>query len=165
LWRVAFRTPVVHHSDHRVVVAIFHLRRARRLKKYCQQQQCFPLRLPPGPHNGLTHDFETLRLTSEKPEPKRQQGNDWISDKMWNIISHRTMLHRTGRLCQTAACKMQWEIWTSLKTDCAARTAQVGAAIEAKLAGGDVQEAFQCLKGWYWNTSDSMARPCPQTME
>jgi hypothetical protein len=60
---------------------------------------------------------------------------------------------------------MQREIWTSLKTDRAARTAQVGAAIEAELAGGDVQEAFWCLKGWYWNTSDSMAHPCPQTME
>ncbi len=35
LRRVAFRTPVVHHSDHRAVVAIFHLRRTRRLKKYC----------------------------------------------------------------------------------------------------------------------------------
>jgi hypothetical protein len=52
-----------------------------------------------------------------------------------------------------------------LKTDCAARTAQVGAAIEAKLAGGDVQEAFWCLTGWYRNTLDSMAHPCPQTME
>ena len=75
------------------------------------------------------------------------------------------MLRRTGRLCQTAARKMQREILTLLKTDRAARTAQVGAAIEAKLAGGDVQEAFWCLKGWYRNTSDSMARPCPQTME
>ncbi len=52
-----------------------------------------------------------------------------------------------------------------LKTDRTARTAQVGAAIEAELAGGDVQEAFWCLKGWYRNTSDSMAHPCPQTME
>jgi hypothetical protein len=84
---------------------------------------------------------------------------------MWNIISHCTMLCQTGRLCKTAARKMQREIWTSLKTDRAAWTAQVGAAIKAELAGGDVQEAFWCLKGWYWNTLDSMARPCPQTME
>jgi hypothetical protein len=52
-----------------------------------------------------------------------------------------------------------------LKMDCAAWIAQVGAAIEAELAGGDVQEAFRCLKGWYQNASESMARPCPQTME
>jgi hypothetical protein len=75
------------------------------------------------------------------------------------------MLRRTGRLCQTVAHTMQRQIWASLKTDCAARTAQVGAAIEAKLAGGDVQEAFRYLKGWYQNASESMARPCPQTME
>jgi hypothetical protein len=75
------------------------------------------------------------------------------------------MLRWTGRLCQTAVRTMQRKIWASLKTDRAARTAQVGATIEAELAGGDVQEAFQCLKGWYRNASESMAHPCPQTME
>jgi hypothetical protein len=45
------------------------------------------------------------------------------------------------------------------------RTAQVGATIKAKLAGGDVQEAFRCLKDWYQNASESMALPCPKTME
>jgi hypothetical protein len=44
---------------------------------------------------------------------------------------------------------MQRQIWALLKTDRAARTAQVGAAIEAELAGGDVQKAFRCLKSWY----------------
>jgi hypothetical protein len=52
-----------------------------------------------------------------------------------------------------------------LKTHRAARTAQVGAAIKAELARGNVQEAFWCLKGWYRKTLDSMARPCPQRME
>jgi hypothetical protein len=60
---------------------------------------------------------------------------------------------------------MQRKIWASPKMDCAARTAQVGAAIEAKLAGGDIQEAFRCLKGWYRNALESMACPCPQTIE
>jgi hypothetical protein len=70
LQRVVFRTPVVHHLDHQVVVAIFHSRGTRRLKKYRQQQQPFPLQLPPGPHDGLTRDFKTLKLMCEKPEPK-----------------------------------------------------------------------------------------------
>jgi hypothetical protein len=137
--------PLVHDSDHRAVVPTFHLRQTRRLTKYHQQRQRFPLRLPPGPHDGLTCVFETLRLTCEKPEPKCRQGNDWISDDTWTIISHRTMLRRTGRLCQTAAHTMQRWIWASLKMDCAAQTAQVGAAIKTELAGGDVQEAFRCL--------------------
>ncbi len=75
------------------------------------------------------------------------------------------MLCQTGRLCQRVVRTMQRRIWALLKTDCAARTAQVGATSEVKLAGGDVQEAFRCLKGWYQNASDSMACPCPQTME
>jgi hypothetical protein len=142
LRRVAFRTPLVHDLDHGAAVATFHLRWTRRLTKYCQQQQRFSLRLPPGPHDGLTRDFKTLRLTCKKPEPKRRQGNNWISDETWAIISHRTMLRRTGRLCQTAVRTMQRKIWALLKTDRAAQTAQVGATIKAKLARGDIQEAF-----------------------
>jgi hypothetical protein len=57
------------------------------------------------------------------------------------------MLCQTGRLCQTVVRTMQRKIWASLKMDRAAQTAQVGANIKAGLAGGDIQEAFQCLKG------------------
>jgi hypothetical protein len=60
---------------------------------------------------------------------------------------------------------MQRQIWDLLKIDCAARTAQVHAAIKTELSGGDVQEAFRYLKGWYQNASESMVRPCPQTIE
>ncbi len=35
----------------------------------------------------------------------------------------------------------------------------------AKLAKGDVQEAFQHLKGWYWKAAEMQVRPCRQTME
>ena len=36
--------------------------------------------------------------------------------------------------------------------------------IEAELTGGDVQEAFRHLKGWYRAASETTTRPCPQTM-
>ena len=44
------------------------------------------------------------------------------------------------------------------------RTAQVGEAIENELMGGDVQEVFRHLKGWYQTASEMTTRPCPQTM-
>ncbi len=31
--------------------------------------------------------------------------------------------------------------------------------------GGNVQEAFHHLKGWYWAASDTQAKPCRQTMK
>ncbi len=37
--------------------------------------------------------------------------------------------------------------------------------IESELAGGNVQEAFRHLKGWYRAASDTQAKPCRQTME
>ncbi len=44
---------------------------------------------------------------------------------------------------------MRQQIWDMLRGDRRARTAQVGNLIEAKLAGGNIQEAFRHLKGWY----------------
>ena len=59
---------------------------------------------------------------------------------------------------------MQWQIWAALRGDRKAPTAQGRNIIEAELAGGDVQEAFCHLKGWYWAASETTTRPCPQTM-
>jgi hypothetical protein len=41
----------------------------------------------------------------------------------------------------------------------------VGAAVEAELTGGNVQEAFCHLKGWYRATMETQAKPCYHTME
>jgi hypothetical protein len=43
--------------------------------------------------------------------------------------------------------------------------ATVGAAVEAELTGGDVQEAFCHLKGWYRAATETQAKPCYHTME
>ena len=45
------------------------------------------------------------------------------------------------------------------------RVASVGSEIEAELAGGNVQEAFRHLKGWYRAATETQAKPCYQTME
>jgi hypothetical protein len=37
--------------------------------------------------------------------------------------------------------------------------------IVAKLAGGNVQEAFRHLKGWYRTASETQSKPCYHTME
>jgi hypothetical protein len=43
--------------------------------------------------------------------------------------------------------------------------AMVGAAVETELAGGNVQEAFRHLKGWYGAAAEMQAKPCYHTME
>ena len=162
--KVAFRSPRVHNSDHRAVVATFRERRSQQLTTYHRKRQRLPLRLATGPHDELTQQFETLKIQCEKVDPNKRQGNDWITDETWRLISHRTMLRRTGKLCQTGGRKMQRQIWAALRGDQAVRTAQVGTGIEYELTGGDVQEAFRHLKGWYRTASETTTRPCPQTM-
>ncbi len=60
---------------------------------------------------------------------------------------------------------MKRGILSSLKDDRIEQTKRVGQSIEAELRGGDVQEAFRLLKGWYRAATEVEARPCPQTME
>ena len=59
---------------------------------------------------------------------------------------------------------MQRQIWAALRGDRKARTSRVSDLIKAKLAGGDVQEAFCHLKGWYRAASETTTCPYPQTM-
>ncbi len=133
--------------------------------KYHRCRQRLPLRLSPEPHDKLTRTFEALKLTCQEAKPTKWQGNKWISAETWHLISHRTMLRRTGKLCQTGACRMQRQIWAALRGDREAQTSRVGNLIKAKLiGGGDIQEAFCHLKGWYRAASETTIRPCPQTM-
>jgi hypothetical protein len=95
-WKVAFRLLLVHNSDHRAVVPMFCTRKTHRLTAYHCRRQRLPLRLPPKPHDELTHTFEALKLTCVKADPQSRGGNEWISAETWRLISHRSMLRRTG---------------------------------------------------------------------
>ncbi len=75
------------------------------------------------------------------------------------------MLLRTGRLCQAGGRCLNRQIVVSLQKDRTDQTAAVGATVEAKLAGGNVQEAFRHLKGWYRVATETQAKPCYHTME
>jgi hypothetical protein len=95
----------------------------------------------------------------------RRLKNGWISEESWWLIPHQAMLRRTGRLCQTGGRRLNRQIGVSLQKDRTDRTATVGATVEAKLAGRNVQEAFRHLKGWYRAATETQAKPCYHTME
>ncbi len=75
------------------------------------------------------------------------------------------MLHRSGHLCQLGGRRLSRRIRASLTQDQVDRTAKVGSTIEAEIAGGNVQEAFRHLKGWYRTATDTQAKPFYHTME
>ncbi len=112
-----------------------------------------------------TRLFGELPKTCEEDAPTRQKQNDWISEESWWLIAHRAMLRHTGRLCQGGGRHLHCQVGASLRKDQADRTSHVGTLIESELAGGNVQEAFHHLKGWYRAASDTQAKPCRQTME
>ncbi len=87
-----------------------------------------------------------------------------MHEDTWLLIKRRTSLRRAGRFRQSEGRQMQRAICAALTRDRAARTAEVGELILAKLAEGNVHEAFRHLKGWYREASETQAKPCPQTM-
>ncbi len=120
--------------------------RQGRMKLYCQSCQRFPLHLPPvKEQDQLTCLFGKLQNTCEENATQLRMKYDWISEESWRLIAHRAMLRRTGCLCQAGGHRMDRRIGVSIQKDWTDQTAKVGAAVEAELAGGNVQEAFRHL--------------------
>jgi hypothetical protein len=163
---VAIRRPRIHDSDHRAIVAMIRKGRPGQLKLHRRPRQRFPLQLPPvEEQDQQMRLFGELRKTCEEDAPTRQKQNDWILEESWRLIAHRAMLRHTGHLCQAGGRCLHHQVGASLRKDQADCTSHVGMLIESELAGGNVQEAFHHLKGWYRAASDMQAKPCRQTME
>jgi hypothetical protein len=153
---VAFWQPRLHTLDHWAVVASIVRGRHGQLKLYCRCPQRFPLQLPPvEEQDQQTHLFGELQKACEENGMMRQMKNDWILEESWRPLAHRATLRHTGRLCQTGGCCLNCQIGISLQKDWTDRTAMVGAAVEAELTRGNVQEAFCHLKGWYRAATES----------
>ncbi len=75
-----------------------------------------------------------------------------------NALSHWPPFSSGGALYTTS----NWCVALQGLCDC---TERVETLIKSELTGGNVQEAFCHLKGWYWSTSEIQAKPCFQTME
>jgi hypothetical protein len=163
---VVFWQPRFHTLDHRAVVASIVRGRHGQLKLYRRRRKRFPLQLPPiEEQDQQTRLFGELQKTCKENATIRQMKNDWILEESWRLLAHRAMLGRTSRLCQTGGHCLNFQIGVSLQKDRTNQTAVVGAAVEAYLAGGNVQEAFGHLKGWYRATTEMQEKPCYHTME
>jgi hypothetical protein len=147
---VAIRRPWIHDSDHRAIIATIRRGRPGQLKLYRQRRQQFPLQLPPvEEQDQQTRLFGELWKTCEEDAPTRRKQNNWILEESWRLIAHRAMLRHTGRLCQAGGRHLHRQVGASLHKDQADCTSHVGTLIESELTGGNVQEAFRHLKGWY----------------
>ena len=71
----------------------------------------------------------------------------------------RANLHTVHCETTTAASRLHL-----IKHDRKKRAADVGDDMMEKLAGGEMQEAWRMLKGWYRTTADRAPKPCYDTM-
>jgi hypothetical protein len=156
--------PRYHNLDHRAVIATFWGGSTRRLKSYQCDRQRFPLQLSQREETEQTKMFSRLVAECVKPKLCKRQGNDWISNKTWALVGQRTALRQVGKMSRTEGRRMKRLIWASLRNNRAACTKGVSNMIKAELEKGDVQEAFCLLKGWYRAASETVVRPCPQTI-
>jgi hypothetical protein len=108
-----------------------------------------PQTAPLGEQDGVMRLFGKLREECKETDPKKRLWNDWILEETCRLIAYLAMLRRAGRLCQMGGRQIHLQIGAALRNDRRDRTARVGENIVAELAGGNVQEAFRHLKGWY----------------
>jgi hypothetical protein len=109
------------------------------LQKYQWRRQKFPLQLQQvEEQDQVTQNFGKLRERCMEMDPTKQPWNNWISQEIWQLIAHRAMLRHTGHLCQTGGHCLHCQIGASLHKDQADCTANAGANIDTKLAGGNV---------------------------
>ena len=162
--RVGLRKPRHHDSDHRAVIAIVRGGKTKRLGAYRRRRRRIPLRLA-RPLGRLETAFEEAKEACKAVPPRKREANSWISEATWALVDHRAMLRYRGDLSQRVQRMLGRRIRASLQDDRKARTARVGTAIQGHLAGGDLKEAWRCVKGWYRTASEVPPRPCFQTME
>ena len=137
----------------------------RKLKRCQRRRRRSPLQLQPGPQEELETASEELKTACEPPPPRKRKENSWISDATWALVDRRAGLRRQGKFMQVDGRRLGRQIRSSLKGDRTARTEKTAAAIKSELAGGNVQEAFHHLKGWYRKAGKASAPPCFLTME
>ena len=157
--------PRLRETDHRAVVARHQRGSEKKLKRYRRRRHRFLVKLPRyGPRNESETQFEELAETMEKPTPRERPSNEWIRPSTWTLIDHRAALVRENKLNQRDRRRLGRKIKAHLQDDRRHRTAAVGASIMGHLEGGELAEAWRCLKGWYAAAGDRPPEPCHETM-
>ena len=82
------------------------------------------------------------------PPKRAQPRNSWISAPTWALIDRWVMLHQQGMQTKQLSCLIGWQIASSLKGDSQQQAAGMAENIERHLVGGEMEEAWRCLKGW-----------------
>jgi hypothetical protein len=164
-WNVAFLQPRIHNLDHWAVAASISRGQPGRLKRYHQRRQTFPLQLPlVEEQDEQTRLFGELRKSCKEDALTRRKQNDWILEESWRLIAHR------ASFAALAACAKQGgDVCTvkSVRRFAKVPSAQRGLGLKSSphLWGGNVQEAFCHLKGWYQAASEMQGNSCFHTME
>jgi hypothetical protein len=157
---VGYQQPRFHDSDQRAVVANFFEGKEGEAQKISAEPPEVP---PPTCTTGGTGWGHTT-LWEAEGGVQRDGSEDAAMERLdfgrdFAAIAHRAMLRRAGRLCQTGGRRLHRQIGAALCNNWRDQTACVGESIVTKLAGGNVQEAFRHLKGWYRAALEMQSKP------
>ena len=100
----------------------------------------------------------------KKSSPRERPSNTWIRSSIWSLIDHKALIAHQGLLYQRERKQLVRRIKSHLKDDRQYRAAAVGVNIVGHLEGGELAEAWQCLKGWYATAEDRPPKPRHKTM-
>ena len=117
-----------------------------------------------GPKKHAETLFEWLTQECQPPPPRERKQNTWIQPATWALIDARASLRKEGLLTKQLSRKHNQGVKAALKNDRQKRAANNADAIEASMAAGEMQEAWQQLKGWYQAAEDRAPMPWHATL-
>ena len=115
--------------------------------------------------SDLTSAFSDLLKHCKNESPCGQHLHvSWISPETWQLIDHHAAMHWQPGLSFTEFHHLLHQIQRSLWADHTRHLNTAGEAVESALAGGDLKEAWQILKQWYYHTTGRPMKPSYQDM-
>jgi exonuclease III len=160
---VQIKQPRLFTSDHFLLLGELLSEPLGANRRYLGGRRQFPLSTSSSSElNSLFSDLQNE--CKEQFRSVRPFRSSWISTETWRLIDHRAERRRQVDFSFTEDRRLTRQIQRSLWADRKRRLETAGQAIESHLAGGDLKEAWQVLKGWYYHTTGRPMRPSYQDM-
>ena len=152
-------------SDHRLLKGKLTPAATKKYRKYVKERSTPPVEL--FALDSTDGPFETDKRIKELQdalveEKRDKKDRSWISENSFSLLRKKATALRRGA---PATKDIGRELRRSLRQDRRKRIQRTAEEIEAKLADGDIIEAFAILRHWYRKFTGRALKPCHADLE
>lgn len=162
----AFRIKNPRHfdSDHRMLVGVLRSGSKRQHRSYIGKRARFSLPIRAQDRSRADQLMDELVELIEKPTPRDQRHESWISDATWKLVDAKAAARKRGN-AQAAVKSLKKQIRKSFRADRKCRIDKVATEVDALLLANDTRGAYGILRNWYRTKPGHVPKPTIQDEE